>query len=300
MHQDSELIWAEIKKYEQRLEKNPESYLFARLSEVYLKVQLIDDALHVARQGTAKYPSYIAGQRALAMACNVKGLNEECLQALIKVAAASPDDLEVQKLLGKLFAESGNKEAAKKTFNTVLEFNPDDEECQTELNRLILSVTSDETYSSSDVDFGFGAFVDEPEDEIIELSEADIVEEPDLESTTVTAADYTDHTDHTDHDPLTTATLAELYVKQGFEAKAIGIYRSILAENPFNSAARTRLEELEAKSAAAQAQTESPSTFKHMEKHVPEFPASLQGVAAQAIDTLEEWLENIRRIKACR
>ena len=294
MHQDSELIWAEIKKYEQRLEKNPESYLFARLSEVYLKVQLIDDALHVARQGTAKYPSYIAGQRALAMASNAKGLNEECLLALQKVAAASPEDLEVQKLLGKLSAENGNKEAAQKAFNTVLEFNPDDEECQTELNNLILAVASDKTYSSSEVDFGFGSFVDEPEDEIIELSEADIVEEPELESTIVAA------TDHKNHDPLTTATLAELYVKQGFEAKAIGIYRSILVENPFNNDARARLEELEAKTAAAQAQSESLSTFKNMEKHVPEFPASLQGVAAQAIDTLEEWLDNIRRIKACR
>jgi tetratricopeptide (TPR) repeat protein len=295
MHQDRELIWAEIKKYEQRLEKNPESYLFARLSEVYLKVNLIDDALHVARQGIAKYPYYIAGQRALAMASIAKGLNEECLQALQKVAAASPEDLEVQKLLGKLFAEKGNREAAQKAFNTVLEFNPDDEECQVELNNLlVLEAASDKTYSSSDIDFGFGAFIDEPEDEIIELSEADIVEEPDLEST------ITEASGNKGHDPLTTATVAELYVKQGFEAKAIGIYRSILAENPFNIAVRTRLEELEAITAAAQAQTESLSTFKNMEKHVPELPASLQGVAAQAIDTLEEWLENIRRIKACR
>jgi len=295
MHQDSELIWAEIKKYEQRLENNPESYLFARLSEVYLKVQLIDDALHVARQGTAKYPSYIAGQRALAMACNAKGLNEECLKALQKVSAASPEDLDVQKLLGKLSAANGNKEAAQKAFNTVLEFNPDDEDCQTELkNLLILNVASDKTSSSSDIDFGFGSFVQEPEDEIIELSEADIVEETDLESTIETA------TGQEDHDPLTTATLAELYVKQGFETKAINIYRSMLAENPFNSAARTRLEELEAKTVAAQVQSEAVSSFKSMGKHVPEFPASIQGVAAQAIDTLEEWLDNIRRIKACR
>jgi len=294
MHQDSELIWAEIKKYEERLEKNPESYLFARLSEVYLKVQLFDDALHVARQGAAKHPSYIAGQRALAMACNAKGLNDECLQALQKVAAASPEDLEVQKLLGKLSAERGNKEAAQNAFNTVLEFNPDDEECQAELNNLALFAVSDKSDSSSDIDFGFGSFVGETEDEIIELSEADIVEEPELESTTTASSD------NKDRDPLTTATLAELYVKQGFEAKAIGIYRSILAENPFNSDARARLEELEAKSAAAQAQSESVSTFKNMEKQFPEFPVSIQGVAAQAIDTLEEWLDNIRRIKACR
>jgi len=297
MQQDSELIWADIKNYEQRLEQNPDSYLFARLSEVYLKVQLVDDALHVARQGAARHPSYVAGQRALAMACNAKGLNEECLQALQKVAAASPDDLEVQKLLGRLLAKSGDHVAAQKAFNTALEFQPDDEECKVELNSFIKESAFTQTASSEDVDFGFGALIDETEDEIIELSEADIVEEPEQEP----AGMFVAETLQEEQDPLKTATLAELYVQQGFEAKAVEIYRAIVAENPFNSSARARMEELEAKIAAGALTSEATvSPFKGMEKHMQEFPASIQGVAAVAIDTLEEWLANIRRIKACR
>ena len=39
------------------------------------------------------------------------------------------------------------------------------------------------------------------------------------------------------HDPLSTLTLAELYEQQGFIAKALDIYRTILADDPANAAA---------------------------------------------------------------
>jgi len=298
MQQDSEMIWTDIKNYEDRLKENPDSYLFARLSEVYLKVQLVDDALHIARQGTSRHPSYIAGQRALAMACNAKGLDSECLQALQKVADASPDDLEVQKLLGRLLAKNGDQASARKAFNTVLEFKPDDDECKVELNSFILDSAPSQTELTENVDFGFGSFVDEADEEVIELSEADIVEDDEAPEPVVLTEVKADRKSQ---DPLETATIAELYVQQGFEAKAVEIYRSILAENPFNSSARARMEELEAKLAVQPpAFEETVSPFMDMGKHVPEFPASIQGVAAAAIDTLEEWLANIRRIKACR
>ena len=67
--------WSEIKSLDERLAREPDSFCFARLSEVYLKVGLVADALHTARQGVAKHPGYLAGQRALAMACNANGLS---------------------------------------------------------------------------------------------------------------------------------------------------------------------------------------------------------------------------------
>jgi tetratricopeptide (TPR) repeat protein len=291
MQQDSEMYWADIKNYEQKLEQNPDSFLFARLSEVYLKVQLVDDALHVARQGVAKHPSFVAGQRALAMACSAKGLDGECLQALQRVAEASPDDLEVQKMLGRLLARKGDHASAQKAFNTVLEFKPDDEECRVELSSFVAGTELLQPLQADNMDFGFGDFAADQEEEIIELSESDIVLDSDLETEAVGGTP--------DQDPLETPTIAELYVQQGFESKAIEIYRSILAENPFNSAARARLDELEAKSATAPADSTA-SPFKGMEQHMPELPASIQGIAAEAVETLEEWLANIRRIKACR
>lgn len=49
--QDSASFWTDIKNLEEQLAKSPDSFCFARLSDVYLKVGLVDDALHVARQG---------------------------------------------------------------------------------------------------------------------------------------------------------------------------------------------------------------------------------------------------------
>ena len=136
MQQDSGAFWTDIKAYEERLAANPDSFCFARLAEIYLKVGLTDDALHVARKGVAKHPGHIAGQRALAMACHAKGLSAECRTALEQVAAAMPEDNEALKLLGRLYAGSGNESAAIRVLNTALDLNPDDEECRLELEAI--------------------------------------------------------------------------------------------------------------------------------------------------------------------
>jgi hypothetical protein len=45
--------------------------------------------------------------------------------------------------------------------------------------------------------------------------------------------------------PFTSSTLAELYVQQGLPERAVGVYRQLLAEEPGNERARSRLAELE-------------------------------------------------------
>ncbi len=281
MQQNDASFWADIKNYEEKLAQNPDSYLFARLSEVYLKVNLVDDALHTARQGVAKYPTYIAGQRTLAMACHVKGLSEECRQALEVVAAACPEDCEVQRLLGRLFVASGNLDAARKAFSTALDFNPDDE-CRLELQAL--------STSSSSVS---------EEDEIIDLSEDDIIDVDSVEPVET----------HVHHDPLSTATLAELYVQQGFIEKALDIYRALLVEKPYDMVIQERISELEAINAAsAVSLTDSLNIDQgfDVDDNVAAFSSAPIVKPQQASDkssvvsTLEGWLGSIRRIKACR
>ena len=83
--QETASFWTEIKVLEDQLTKTPDALCFARLSEVYLKMGLADDALHVARRGVNLHPRYLSGLRALALACHAKGLNEESLAALLLV-----------------------------------------------------------------------------------------------------------------------------------------------------------------------------------------------------------------------
>ena len=329
MQQDSGTFWTDIKAYEERLAENPDSYCFARLAEIYLKVGLTDDALHVARKGVAKYPGHIGGQRALAMACHAKGLAAECRTALEQVAAAMPEDRESMRLLGRLYAGSGNESAAIRVLNTVLDLNPDDEECRLELEVIesIKPQAAGARFVPADgmpsdleerLDTEFVAFEDEEEliedQEILELDENDMFEEP-----SEVGEEGPERAGSVHHDPLSTTTLAELYVRQGFVSKAIDIYYSILADDPANSGALARIAELSAIGASrrepgedvAQVAPGGTETAEYVAEGVlsepPPAAAAVadtgiqpQGVSDNALAVLEEWLENIIRIKACR
>lgn len=320
MQQDIASFWADIKNYEEQLSQTPDSYIFARLSDVYLKVGFVDDALYTARQGVAKYPGFVAGQRALALACHAKGLLDESREALEKVATALPEDREVQMLLGRLLLMDGNNKAAVSVFRTVLEFYPDDVECRFELEALERSTSTslredsqgsaipmDVDESAGDqLDVEFEAFeeeIDESEKsiedvEILELDEADIVEFDGAESPASVAI----------HDPLSTVTLAELYVQQGFIEKALGIFRAILVDDPANSDVKSRIAKLENKestciqSPQVLVSGENPAAglvFQEKTSAISVLPLA-QGEADNAISVLEAWLDNIRRMKACR
>lgn len=325
MQHDNASFWADIKHYEERLSQTPDSYIFAQLSEVYLKVGLVDDALYTARQGVVKYPGYVAGQRSLALACHAKGLLDESREALEKVTTALPEDREAQKLLGRLLSMNGNNIDAARAFRTVLEFYPDDVECRFELEALERNITTSQVEIStvSAVQMGLtepasyqqgGGFVAYEEEfgvsdeiiedvEILEMDEADLVE---VDETEYGVAPSTAPVEKT-HDPLSTVTLAELYVQQGFIDKALEIYRVILADNPANCDVQSRIAKLEIQepTGSVVAQDFEPSddiaagwVFQKETAAISVPPA--QGAADNAVSVLEGWLDNIRRMKACR
>lgn len=98
-------------------------------------------------------------------------------------------------------------------------------------------------------------------------------------------------------DPLMTGTLAELYVSQGFTDKAADIYRDILVTEPANTAASKRLAELELLLLSAGSPVQPAS-----EQSVAMGVVPPQGIAdaGSVLPVLEGWLENIRRLRECR
>src|SRR5512133_669480 len=319
---------ADIKSLEQRLKKDPDSFCFARLSEMYLKVGQVNDALHAARTGVSKHPDYLAGQRALALACKASGLADESRVILEQVTAAMPEDVDAQKMLASLYVTVGDTASAIRTYRTVLDFMPDDKGCLDELKAL---------QHGSD-------------DEIIELLESDIVEEASEDEISLEIPPpVVGGVAPVHHDPLSTLTLAELYEKQGFLTKAREIYQSILADDPANAQLIAKIAQLEEPESVSEYIPEDSVTAGFDEE--PDFsePAACEAVlpplesqyvepvsesisgsaeqeffAADAyedmpipleskpfeplahkaadniVDTLGVWLENIRRIKACR
>jgi predicted Zn-dependent protease len=332
MQQESASFWADIKACEEQLAANPHSFCFARLAEIYLKVGLVDDALHVARQGVARHPSYVAGQRALALACHARGLTEECRVALERVTTAVPEDLDAQKMLGRLYVEAGNDGAAVGALRTALEFHAGDVESRVELEAIERSAAVKAAEAGAvasppvhDVmDAGFVPFDEDMDDEgevieeveVLDIDEADLIEE---EPAAIVLPEADLSPAQASQDPFFTSTLAELYVQQGFASKALDIYRTILAADPANSVIQARIAELEAGGAVPEepqqegAPSDAGEAFREplfSESPVHEAVSGAasavvagvppRGEADGAVAVLEGWLENIGRMKACR
>lgn len=115
-------------------------------------------------------------------------------------------------------------------------------------------------------------------------------------------------------DPLSTSTVAELYVSQGFIHKALEIYGAILAGNPDDRLIAERINELKIREAGSLLADEALDDSGDMDDEseltpIPQ-PEALFGEAAPAsgpaaegggdVVMLEGWLENIQRLKSCR
>ena len=136
MEKETTSYWTDIKKFEDMLAKDPRSYCFAPLSELYRKLGLLDDALNVAKRGVEVHPEYIGGHIALGRAYFEKGMNAEAKQSLEKVAKATPENLLAQKLLYRIYHEEGNVPAAENALQLLVAFNPEDMESREALDAI--------------------------------------------------------------------------------------------------------------------------------------------------------------------
>jgi tetratricopeptide (TPR) repeat protein len=96
-------------------------------------------------------------------------------------------------------------------------------------------------------------------------------------------------------DPLTTPTLAELYVSQGFIGQAVAIYQELIAADPGNQPYRLRCAELKAAGERQLGAAAIP-----VPPFVPRTAAPQEETAAVHLGPeaeLSRWLENIRRRK---
>ncbi|GFO58034.1 hypothetical protein GMST_03590 [Geomonas silvestris] len=224
-------FWSEIQRFENMLEADPRSLSFAPLSELYRKLGLLDDAILVARKGCNLHPDYPGGFFALGAAFFDKGIKDEARAALERVAELNPEHVRALKLLGQIYAENGELVLAQKVLNQVLAQHPEDSESA-------LLLQSFESMPEL-VHPAAAVRLEEPEEEILEdveiLEDLELLEDEPEELQPVEAAL---------RDPLTTPTLAELYVSQGFLDKAIAIYQELSAAAPGNQGYRLRWAEL--------------------------------------------------------
>ena len=324
MEHDVTEFWTDIKKYEEALANDPASYCFVPLSDLYRRIGLLDDAIHVAKKGCDIHPDYTGGYMALGRAYFEKGMKPESKAALEKVIASTPDNLLARRLLSQIYVEFGEIASAVDTLRYILSFNPADNESQVLLNSLKTSSGPDQGQPTQgtavpDAVAGVTATAQQfeflPEgDDIIEDAELleDVVEEEPADDFAFTPpdealADQDQPVFIEEHDPLRTATMAELYVSQGFLKRALTIYRELLETDPNNAEWKKRLYEIKraidedtamARKVAAPGGAGHPGPSRVGEQAVA---GAVEDVTPPpsgddvVLGTLEKWLENARR-----
>lgn len=313
----------EIKRYEDILGADPASYCFAPLAELYRKTGLLDEAIGTARKGIEIHPDYVGGYLALGRACFDKGEQAESRGALERVVRVTPDNLIAQKLLSRIYMDIGENALARKALETILALNPGDQESTAALDGLALHERSFET----DADlFSGGAATPEDatsgfdEDDEFLLEEAEIIEElsdevldeeffePGLAEESAGEVSFDGEvplfeeepgtTDDPGSDPLATATIAELYIEQGFMKKALKIYRDLLDANLGNEELRQRIVDLKHRIDEDEARARENAFTADMP--FGEELAEAVNDKIDAVAVLEGWLDTIGRIRQCR
>jgi tetratricopeptide (TPR) repeat protein len=329
MEKESTSFWADIKKYEDILAKDPKSYCFAPLSELYRKLGLLDDAIGVAQRGTDVHPEYIGGYMALGRAFFEKGLREKSKECLERVVKATPENLLAQKLLFQIYSDEGSSPAAERALQFLVSFNPEDIESRLLLEAMRKSSAPNDELGfipdvaaetrgnmEGDVPPGEDVFADAILSSASELQlDTDSTENIDSEEMFL-ILDEADEAGESETpsspSPLPTLTLAELYASQGFQRQALSVYEELLREDPENV---TMLERVNSLRRCLEENLES--TIKSSGDAVHDF-ADRGDIAISSecgakvcfvneisrekmiLETMEEWLNSVRRIRECR
>lgn len=317
MTNSSTSFWTEIKKYEDILAKDQSSYCFAPLSELYRKLGLLDDAVTVARRGSAIHPDYVGGYMALGRALYDKKEFAEARISLEKVVRATPENLLAQKLLSQIYQNEGDVAAARHALQLLVDFNPEDVESRIMLdslrdhNGVVISDQAQPSEPSQDVlgldarnvtDFELNEVaahkLDENSDVVCQIPLATEETNPDIDEVAISSS--------INNVPVSTVTLAELYESQGYSEEALRIYTDLLSKDPDNTEISQRIMELRSLT------NDNPEILATCHEKFEEFvaspldeegyltsPSAMNDVDDALLRELESFLHSIQRRREC-
>jgi len=213
-----------IGSYLQIFTKDPSSTVFVPLAEAYRQIGLLDDALEAARIGTKMLPHFSPGFSTMGRILGQMGRLDEAMGAYAKALSIDRQSQAALVGLARLHLIRGERDQARKILKQAKGFHPLDEK----IADMLIALDLPRPWS--------------------EIKQATLKQEPPLQKQTFSAESG---------EPILTATLAEVYLKQGLLDKAIKVYADILRLNPDNAAARARITQLEERLAV---KDETPST----------------------------------------
>jgi tetratricopeptide (TPR) repeat protein len=127
---DDPITASAIRRYEERLAKDPTSLAFAPLADAYRKAGRIKEAIDLCQEGLSRHPDFPAARMILARAYMADGNQEEALRELNRVAAITPDDVQCHRLLADLYRKAGELDRAVIHLERVISLDPGDKEAK--------------------------------------------------------------------------------------------------------------------------------------------------------------------------
>ncbi len=265
----------ELKK---RIEREPESRLFAQLAEELRRAGELAEAIAVARKGLDKHPSYVSARITLGRALLDSGDLNGAVGEFGEVVRIAPDNIIGCRSLGDCLERQGDLASAVEWYRETLRIAPGDASSLAkveELSQRLATVAAGPPNAAGDAS---ATLVPPPVDEEQPLPVSEVDENVEFEGSAPRAqaeSVYVGEVEGIEYgvgefaagtaaagalgsEPeatfvgtaavgdgeLASPTLAELYYQQGSPDRAAEIYRQLLARDPGNEGYRSRLIEI--------------------------------------------------------
>ena len=133
--EDSALA-AAIRRYEERLARDPGSLAFAPLADAYRKAGRAHDAIRLCREGLERFPQYVTARLILAKALLDAGHPDGALEEVQAILAGSPHEAQAHRLAGELYRRAGSLGDAVRHLEQAIRLDPGDRESRALLDVL--------------------------------------------------------------------------------------------------------------------------------------------------------------------
>ncbi len=125
-----------IRRYEERLAKDPASLAFAPLADAHRKAGRPREAIRLCREGLERFPEYATARLILAKALLDDGDLEAALGEVRGILDRSPADAQAHRLAGELERRAGRLDGALGHLRQVVALDPSDRESRVRLEVL--------------------------------------------------------------------------------------------------------------------------------------------------------------------
>jgi len=125
-----------IRRYEERLARDPASLAFAPLADAYRRAGRSREAISLCREGLGRFPHYTTARLILAKALMDDGKSEAALTELSVILQSSPRDAQVHRLAAGIHRKAGRLEEARQHLEQVVKLDATDRESRRLLETL--------------------------------------------------------------------------------------------------------------------------------------------------------------------